>query len=65
MRTNQSRALDFIERFFAAIQANISGVQHFAPARATQRLRANHAKRMSSDNGPHTCAWGIHDPRRW
>jgi hypothetical protein len=59
MRTSQGRSLYFIERLLAAIQANISGVQHFASVRATQRLRAHHAKRMSSDNESHMCAWGI------
>ena len=64
MRTNQWRALYFIERLFATIQANISGVQHFVPARAALHLQANPATRTSSDKGLRTCAWGIHDLRR-
>jgi hypothetical protein len=64
MRTSQWRALYFIERMFATIQANITAVPSLVPVRAAPPRPASPATRMSSDDGRHTCAWGIHDHRR-
>jgi hypothetical protein len=64
MRTTQWRALYFVERMFAAIQANITAVPHFVRVRATPPRPAIPVTRVSSDNGHHTCGWGIHNHRR-